>query len=107
MSLFPDEVSVTVGKHGTLGRKRLKKLPPPEGDGSDPSGGRRQTVLDRLHTAMLLQANGATAALKGFLAEEHGRGPDLERLANALTALYPRGTEERRLVEALALVFPR
>jgi len=51
------------------------------------------TTLDRLHAAMLLQSN----ALRKLLSAEQERGPDLLRLANALSALYPKGSEEKRL----------
>lgn len=67
----------------------------------------RLTTLDRLHKAMLMQANGASAPLRSLLQEEKKRGPEFERLARSLNALYPRDSEERRLVEALALVIPR
>jgi putative DNA methylase len=106
LSLFPDEIAVPVVKPAKQGAKRSKKVSL-AAEGGVESESRRRTTLDRLHMAMLLQANGATAALKTFLEEEHRRGPDLERLANALAALYPRVSEERRLVEALTLIFPR
>ena len=40
---------------------------------------------------MLLQASGRTEALRAHLRAEQERGTDFLRLANALTALYPRG----------------
>ena len=55
--------------------------------------GDRQT-LDRVHAAMLFQASGRTEGLRAHLRAERERGPDSLRLANALTALYPRGSEE-------------
>ena len=105
-SLFPDEIAVPALKTTKRGAKKSKGVSLTT-EGGIESESRRRTTLDRLHAAMLLQANGATAALKTFLEEEHRRGPDLERLANALAALYPRGSEERRLVEALSLAFPK
>ena len=57
------------------------------------------TTLDRVHTAMLLQASGRTNALRALLAAEQERGPDFVRLSNALSALYPQGTDEKRLLE--------
>ena len=36
-----------------------------------------------------------------------GRGPDFLRLANALSALYPRGSEEKRLLDGMLLAAPR
>jgi putative DNA methylase len=65
------------------------------------------TTLDRVHTAMLLQAAGRANALRALLRSEVERGPDFLRLANALAALYPKGSEERRLVEAMLLAVPR
>ena len=65
------------------------------------------TTLDRVHTAMLLQAGGRTQALRNLVASERQRGPDFERLANALSALYPRGSEEKRLLDAMLLAAPR
>ena len=35
------------------------------------------------------------------------RGPDFQRLANALSALYPRGSEGKRLLHATLLAMPR
>ena len=63
--------------------------------------GRQATTLDRLHTAMLLQRSGQTMALRALLHEENERAPDFLRLANALSALYPRDSEEKRLLDAV------
>ena len=68
---------------------------------------REATTLDRVHAAMLLQAGGRTNALRALLKAERQRGPDFLRLANALSALYPKGTEEKRLLEAMLLAAPR
>jgi hypothetical protein len=38
---------------------------------------------------------------------EQQRGPDFLRLANALSALYPRDSEEKRLLDAMLLAAPR
>ncbi len=65
------------------------------------------TTLDRVHMAMLLQAGGQTNALRALLKAEQERGPDFLRLANALSALYPRGSEEKRLLDAMLLALPR
>ena len=54
------------------------------------------TTLDRVHAAMLLQTAGRTEALRALLRAEQERGPDFLRLANSLSALYPRGSEEKR-----------
>ena len=65
------------------------------------------TTLDRVHAAMLLQASGHANALRALIAAELDRGPDFLRLANALSALYPRGSQEKRLLDAMLLVVPR
>jgi len=68
---------------------------------------RQATTLDRVHAAMLLQASGRANALRALLAAEQQRGPDFLRLANALSALYPKGSEEKRLLDAMLLAVPR
>lgn len=68
---------------------------------------REATTLDRVHAAMLLQASGRTHALRALLKAEQERGPDFLRLANALSALYPKGSEEKRLLDAMLLAVPR
>ena len=68
---------------------------------------REATTLDRIHAAMLLQSSGATNALRAMLEAETQRGPDFLRLANALSALYPRDSEEKRLLDAMLLAVPR
>ncbi len=65
------------------------------------------TTLDRVHAAMLLQAGGRTNALRALLKAEQERGPYFLRLANALSALYPKGSEEKRLLDAMLLAMPR
>jgi len=68
---------------------------------------REATTLDRVHAAMLLQAGGRTNALRALLEAEQHRGPDFLRLANALSALYPKESEEKRLLDAMLLAVPR
>jgi adenine-specific DNA methylase len=68
---------------------------------------REATTLDRVHAAMLLQAGGRTNALRALLRAEQERGPDFLRLANAFSALYPKGSEEKRLIDAMLLAVPR
>jgi hypothetical protein len=68
---------------------------------------REATTLDRVHAAMILQASGRANALRALLKAEQARGPDFLRLANALTALYPKGSEEKRLLDAMLLAVPR
>jgi putative DNA methylase len=65
------------------------------------------TTLDRVHAAMLLQASGQTNALRALLKGEQDRGPDFLRLANALSALYPKISEEKRLLDAMLVAIPR
>jgi putative DNA methylase len=61
-----------------------------------------ETVLDRLHQAMLFFAANRSEALKRFLVED-GVGEDERfwRLANALSALYPTNSEEKRWVDGI------
>jgi putative DNA methylase len=68
---------------------------------------RQATTLDRVHAAMLFQAGGRTNALRALLKAEQERGPDFLRLANSLSALYPKGSEEKRLMDAMLLAVPR
>lgn len=68
---------------------------------------REATTLDRVHVAMLLQSDGRANALRTLLKAEQDRGPDFLRLANALSALYPKGSEEKRLLDAMLLAMPR
>ncbi len=65
------------------------------------------TTLDRVHTAMLLQASGHANALRTLIGAEQDRGPAFLRLANALSALYPQGCNEKRLLDAMLLAVPR
>ena len=60
------------------------------------------TVLDRIHQSMILFGAGRGEALKRFLVAD-GAGQDQRfwRLAQALSALYPKGTDERRWVEGV------
>ena len=82
------------GDDGDSGRDRSTEAP-------------ATTTLDRVHTGMLLQAGGQTNALRALVQAERDRGPDFLRLANALSALYPRGSHEKRLLDAMLLAAPR
>jgi hypothetical protein len=64
-------------------------------------------TLDRVHAAMLLQARGRANAFRALLKSELDRSPDFLRLANALSALYPKGSDEKRLLDATLLAVPR
>jgi hypothetical protein len=68
---------------------------------------RAATTLDHVHAAMLLQASGRANALRALLKSEIERGPDFVRLANALSALYPKDSDEKRLLDAMLLAAPR
>lgn len=68
---------------------------------------REATTLDRVHAAMLLQSDERTNALRVLIKAEQARGSDFLRLANALSALYPKGSEEKRLFEAMPLAVPK
>lgn len=103
--LFPDmEPAPKVRGRGARGRGGRMAV-----DVSDESlaAAREATTLDRVHAAMLLQAGGRTNALRALLKAEQERSPDFLRLANALSALYPRGSEEKRLLDAMLLAVPR
>ncbi len=65
------------------------------------------TTLDRVHIAMLLQSAGKSNALRTMLKAETDRAPDFLRLANALSALYPKDSEEKRLLDAMLLAMPK
>jgi len=102
--LFPDvDVAPMVRSRGRVSGKRVGA------DVSDDSlaAARDATTLDRIHAAMLLQSGGRTNALRALLKAEQERGSDFLRLANALSALYPKGSEEKRLLDAMLLAVPR
>ncbi|MYD00429.1 MAG: DUF1156 domain-containing protein [Gammaproteobacteria bacterium] len=76
-------------------------------DPDDALQGPDATTLDRIHAGMLLQASGHANALRKLIAAEQDRGPGFLRLANALSALYPRWSREKRLLDAMILAVPR
>lgn len=60
------------------------------------------TVLDRVHQSLILFGAGRGDALKRFLVDDSvGQDQRFWRLAQALSALYPKGTDERRWVEGV------
>jgi len=69
--------------------------------------GSRTHQFRRVHAAMLLQSGGRAHALRSLLKSEVERSPDFLRLANALSALYPKDSEEKRLLDAMLLAVPR
>ncbi|MBI4609712.1 MAG: hypothetical protein HY726_11970 [Candidatus Rokubacteria bacterium] len=104
-TLFPELTSPL----SVSARKGRSKARPQKAVGSmeDLEARRDATTLDRIHAAMLLQAGGASNALRVLLQSEIDRGPDFLRLANALSALYPKDSEEKRLLDAMLLAVPR
>ena len=100
LSLFPEEAPTVRGRGRRRGRSSTLT-------GGDAELTLSATTLDRVHAAMLLQASGRSQALRNLLRAEQERSPDFLRLANALTALYPRGSEEKRLLDAMLLAVPR
>ncbi len=68
---------------------------------------REATTLDRVHMAMLFQASGQANALRELVKAEQQRGQEFLRLANALSALYPKQSEEKRLLDAILQAMPR
>jgi hypothetical protein len=65
------------------------------------------TTLDRVHAAMLLQAGGQANALGALIKTEQDRGPDFLSLANAQSALDPKGSDEKRRLHAMLRAAPR
>jgi putative DNA methylase len=100
------ELEVTPTVHGRGARGRTKRAGVEVSD-EGLTAPREATTLDRVHAAMLFQAGGRTNALRALLTAEQDRGPDFLRLANALSALYPKGSEEKRLLDAMLVAVPR
>jgi putative DNA methylase len=101
-SLLGDDKIPEASRRRGGGKKRGKSTPD-----EAPTVAPGTTTLDRVHIAMLLQASGKANALRAMLKAEQERGPDFLRLANALSALYPRDSEEKRLLDAMLLAVPR
>jgi len=102
MTLFPEFEE----KSGPKVRGRGRKITV-DAKGVEFQADREATTLDRVHAAMLLQAGGQANALRALIKLEQERGPDFLRLANALSALYPKESEEKRLLDAMLLAVPR
>ena len=99
-TLFPElESGRTLGKH-RRGRGSILQ------DGAELQA-INATTLDRVHAAMLLQASGHASALRTLIEAELDRGPEFLQLANALSALYLRGSADKRLLDAMLLAVPR
>jgi len=101
LSLFGDPEGEIATRRKRRGKKAGLEV---SGEILEPQ--REATTLDRVHVAMLLQASGRANALRALLKAEQERGPDFLRLANALSALYPKGSEEKRLLDAMLLAMP-
>ena len=100
LSLFPEPTPPVQGR-ARRGRRS------PNGSQSGELNPRRDaTTLDRVHAAMLFQHSGRSQALRAIIQSEQEKGPDFLRLANALSALYPRGSQEKRLLDAMLLAVP-
>ena len=103
LTLFPEKTEGVPTIKGKKGRGKNAK-----GQSESELKARQEaTTLDRVHAAMLLQASGRTNALRSLLQAEQDRSPDFLRLANALSALYPKQSEEKRLLDAMLLAVPR
>lgn len=102
LTLFSDQEGLPAAK--PRGRTRRAGMDLSE---DAPAARPEATTLDRVHAAMLLQAGGRTNALRALLKAEQERGPYFLRLANALSALYPKGSEEKRLLDAMLLAMAR
>lgn len=64
--------------------------------------GEAKTTLDRIHQAMLLFGAGRSEALRRFLVDDGaGRATGFWKLAQALSALYPKASEEKRWVDGV------
>ena len=61
----------------------------------------------RAHGAAQGDAGMIPRAYPALLEAEQQRGSDFQRLANALSALYPRDSGEKRLLDAMLLAVPR
>lgn len=101
LELFPGEPAAAPKMRGRSRRRGARV------SDEDLATAREATTLDRVHAAMLFQAGGRTNALRSLLAAEQEHGQDFLRLANALSALYPRGSEEKRLLDGMLLAMPR
>lgn len=89
MSLFEEFDNIETNARTSRDDKGIKPAP-------------GETVLDRVHQAMLLFATGRGEALRRFLIED-GAGTDARfwKLAQSLSALYPRETDEKRWVDGV------
>ena len=66
-----------------------------------------QALKEHAGIALRRLAGETANALRALLESEVSRGPEFLRLANALSALYPKTSEEKRLLDAMLLAVPR
>jgi len=104
LNLFPNGETNTVPKIKTL--RAIKSGHSSHLD-ADSVRKKEATTLDKVHAAMLLQKGGQTNALRALLKTEVSRSSDFLRLANALSALYPKNSEEKRLLDGMLLAVPK
>ncbi|MCS6797211.1 MAG: hypothetical protein NZ898_01555 [Myxococcota bacterium] len=109
LALFGDDGAAApeVGRGDRRQGERTARAGRARRPAAEPAARREPTTLDRVHAAMLLQAGGQAQALRALIGAEQERGPDFLRLANALSALYPKESEEKRLLDAMLLAVPR
>jgi len=107
LKLNLDFNTTSAGSESSPGRRRRRSPADSTGAEQETSIQADATTLDRVHLAMLLQKAGRSNALRKLLESEKERGTDFLRLANALSALYPRGSEEKRLLDAMLLALPK
>jgi len=105
MQLFDDQSVDAIGKTGKNRVKEARKSI--EAETWKHLHKNTITLLDHVHKGMLFQKQGMTTALRELLFYETSHRPDFLRVANALSALYPRGSEEKRLLDAMLLAVPR
>ena len=103
MDLVPDDVERIVASMRKAVRNGADLVLTTGGTGLSPNDVTPEAtrrVIDR-------EIPGIAEALRALLAAEVQRGPDFVRLANALSALYPKDFEEKRLLDAMLLAVPR
>jgi putative DNA methylase len=64
-------------------------------------------MCDKISGGWLSYFDNFTNALRALFKSAIDRSPDFLRLANVLSALYPRESEEKRLLDAMPLAVPR
>lgn len=99
----PTSAPVKKAKQLTLGFvEEVQRAEQEAGRGGKGAPAPGDTVLDRVHQAMLLFAADRSEAMKRFLVEGGaGNDPRFWRLAQALSALYPGHADEKRWVDGV------